>query len=350
MNNKKLRLSFSSTGDYKTCPYKYKFKYIDNLVSKDQGASLAFGGAIDKAIEGLLLGSEDYFDIFLNDKSRGWNNSFDDSNIFYTRRDYNDSIFGDSDLLKIKSWENELGTTLNKALDAEKSKKYKRFNGNNLKLFNRCCWLSMIRLGFLMLDAFYKKVKPNIEEVIAVQKNIRFNLGDSVSVIGYIDLIVRYKGVDKPVIFDIKTSRMSYDKDKILLSDQLRIYNYAYEKKYGRHKVGYIVLIKTLDKEFKCSKCNKEKPQGSKARNCVENGCEGKYIKQYVVNPQILIDEYSREDLDNYLKEFINVAKLIKSGLFYKNYEGCHKYNALCAYYGICHFNKDDNLIKRGEK
>jgi len=205
----------------------------------------------------------------------------------------------------------------------------------------------MMRLGMMMLDAYKNKVMPQITKVHATQKKIEINFGDKVGVVGYIDLIADFEGHNTPIILDNKTARNTYDFDAILRSDQLRIYLQATKDKYKTNKVGYIVLPKTLETAFKCDTCKKEKPKGERARKCLEEGCNGNYIKQYTVEPQIMIDEYSEEDLKSYMSEFINIAKLIKSGLFYKNYDSCMKYNSKCAYYNLCHYGNSLGLVNK---
>jgi len=111
---KKNKVSYSSIDTYSRCPYLYKLKYVDKIKSDEHGASLDFGIIIDY-VSGLMFSElksdkkSDYFDIFMNYKSkdkddnvRGWNLVYDDPNIHYVTNDLDRDLLEPEDLANIK--------------------------------------------------------------------------------------------------------------------------------------------------------------------------------------------------------------------------------------------------------
>jgi hypothetical protein len=358
---KKITLSHSSCSTYKDCPEKYYLSRVDKIKPIQQGASLSFGGAIDNAVQFILesfqtLGklnfklSDEVFnsviDTFLTDNNKGWNRILGNTNIKYSAKDYDGSVITEEDLSLINEWADELKVTQDEAVSAFKQKKYKGITRQQELMYDRLNWLSLRNKGVLMLQAFMRDILPNVEEVVCIQEKIEGEISDNVGVVGYLDFVLRYKGYEKPVVFDLKTSAMMYEDDDAKLSDQLMLYLLAVGEKYQTNLVGYIVLLKQMDSDSVCSKCSSIKNSLHKTCNVNKNGvrCNGSWTTVKKGKTQLLVEEISPTTLESFQEGFSNMAYTIEHGRRYKNLDNCKKYGA-CDFYAICHFNDFSNFI-----
>jgi len=353
---KKLTLSHSSCSTYKDCPEKYYLSRVDKIKPIQQGASLSFGGAIDHAVQLLLvsfqtLGKLNFkltdevlysvIDTFLTDKDKGWNRILGNTNIKYSAKDYDSSIIDNEDSELINQWASELKVTQDEAIAAFKQKKYKGITRQQELMYDRLNWLSLRNKGVLMLQAFMRDIVPNIEEVVCVQEKIEGEVSEGVDVVGYLDFVLRYKGYDRPIVFDLKTSAMMYEDDDAKLSDQLMLYLSGVGEKYQTNLVGYIVLLKQMDSDSVCSKCGNVKNSSHKTCNVEKNGvrCNGDWNTIKKGKTQVLIEEIKPTSLDSFQEGFSNMAFTIENGKRFKNTESCNKYGR-CEFADLC-WNND---------
>lgn len=347
-------MSHSRINAFKTCPEKHALRYIDRVKPIEQGASLAFGSAVDTALTALLRakkkGSDaripDNFNfvkyVFEEDEKYGWKHSFDVDKNRYTSSDYNASVFTEADLKTIAKWESELGITQKDAVSGQKQRKYKPFKGNTLKLYNRLAWLSLLRKGHLMLEAFLRDIYPNIREVIAVQHRIDGDVEGVASVIGYIDLICMYGEYEKPLILDIKTASSPYDESNCIdLSEQLHLYTGAVGEELGSTLTGFIVLLKNPSRgETVCSKCGHIKDSRHKTCNNEVDGerCAGEWKDGPLIgDTQFILKELDWDTIKSFLQDFNNCVKVASTGIRYKVRDRCLDYG-MCDYYHLCHY------------
>lgn len=351
---KKILMSHSAAQSWKTCPELHYLKHIARVSPKHQGASLAFGIAVDIALCYLLerkkegkedIGKSYYKNIFVQDAKRGWDLSFDSEILRYRKADYDaNMLLDESDT--IKKWEKELNTTESRALQAERQKDHKKMSTNDLKMFNRLCWLSLKHKGLLMLDAFEKQVLPKIKKVIAVQFKITGEVNGVARVGGYIDLICEYEGKDlygnkinAPVVFDIKTSSSYYDNNRIMFSEQLHLYLNAVGEGLKTDYVGFLVLLKFPKIKYICSKCGFIKESRHKTCNNEIDGkrCNAKWGKKLEGQVQELVDIIPKERQKDFLDSFSELAVLMSQGKRVKNYDACFKYG-MCDFFHLCHY------------
>jgi len=369
MADKKTKMSYSAMSDYYKCERYYYLTRIERWDSPEEGASLRFGGAVDAGIMSVLEKTGNPYVDFMNkvekidgkpDRYRGWFFSFDNPNVLYTQYDYSAILLESIDKIEndklITYWEKELGVTQADTIKRKKKEKYKKFNGNYLKMFQRLCWLSMKHKGFLMIDAFKRDIMPKITKVHSVQKEVSGVITEKVDWFGLSDLVCDWEGYDKPIIFDLKTSRLLYDADSVMTSDQLRIYNNLLTQ-YNTNYCGYIILPKNPSNNFVCDSCKKDKPKGSRKRNC-EFCDDGKYVATPVIIPQVIISEYKTDDLEEYAKERKYKTKEILwkrdkvlenpdyRYIFTRNMTNCKKYG-LCKMYKMCINGDKSGYIKR---
>jgi len=356
-DRKKLPLmSFSAASTWKDCGERHYQQYIARVKPKEVGASLAFGIAMDVAAGYLLErkqegkeqeGIRDCKDVFLSDKDSGWENYFDDLSQKYSKADYDLDVLEPADKTLVKQWEKELKSKVTYVTKDEKVRK-KPLTVDETKLFNRVSWLSLKRKGLMMLDAFILEVLPKIKKVIAIQHKIKGKVGNIARIGGYIDLICEFEGYDRPVVFDMKTSASYYDKDKTMFSEQLLLYLNAVGKDLDTKLVGFIVLLKFMKKDSKCSVCGKKKKKGSRYRTCpVEKKgqrCGGEWTVDCKGHTQVMVDEISKEKQEQGIKSFASTARLATQGVRYMDLRRCFDYG-LCPYFHLCHYNDRDKYI-----
>lgn len=319
------KYSFSSITKFLECGYFFKLHYLDKIRPTEEPSALSFGGAIDKAF-GVMLAGGDYNKTFLEEwsmtKILTGNEKFSKSDL-------------DSDLLPAR----DPGLQVSE---------------------NYLTFLSLRTKGQIILDALHKKLMPQIESVLAVQAPISLanQDGEGDEFIGFIDLIVKLKGYDKPIIADLKTTSVKYEKDSVKKSPQLTIYTYAAGEKYNTNLAGFFVVSKKLikTKHQTCKSCG-HKEINSRAKTCTKENpkrCGGEWEVQltFDADVDIIIDEITTVQENAVLDTIDNAHSLIKQGVFEQNKGNCiHPvYRKKCPFYGLCHEGKMDGLVIKGEK
>jgi hypothetical protein len=359
------RLSHSSATKFMTCPTAWRYHYKDRLRSKEQKAALLFGSAIDTALQDMLKHSRDPVASF----SEAWKFAEVNGKKVYlptcTEIVYSNSDF-DKDLLTIDDL-NYLGPTkVEKLFEIIKKKEEVGFHGlehSEKEILNDANWLCLNRKGLLMIKAVQEKVLPNVEEVLGVQEYVTLENSTGDSIIGYADLVCRWKGLKYPVVFDFKTSSIKYDRDSVLTSPQLTLYVHALEEKFQTRLAGFIVLQKRIQKNKtkKCSNC-KFDGTGSRAKTCtneLDDGdlgkrsrCGSEWIE--TLNPEVEVDiiineiPQATEDLVIENLDYINTA--IKTNSFHRNLNSCVMAWGKCEFYNKCYKGDDSGLIVAEER
>jgi hypothetical protein len=357
--SKPLNISYSSTSCWKRCAEMFYLQYLLGVQPKEEGASLAFGSAIDTAISFVLLAKKNKIlepsldkinDMFLNDAHKGWKLTYDTDKLHYTKYDVDLKVFKKDDWDVIGLWERELGVSTEQTRKAFNKKAYTKMSSNEDHMYSRLAWLSLRNKGYLMIEAFMTEIYPEITEVISVQHKIEGRIGES-NLIGYIDLICRLKKYEKPVLIDLKTSASQYEFDSIRLSDQLHMYISYAGKQLDTHLVGYAVLLKSMVMDTYCSICGQKKVTQHKNCNAVINGsrCGGTWTEVPKASTQLLVDEIKDEDQEKFLKDLSNVTCLMESRLRFMNRDSCKDFG-LCRYYNLCYLNKLDEYKWKSEE
>lgn len=311
------KLSHSSVEIFKECGKKYQLQYKEKLRSEKTSSALLFGSAVDKALE---LGMQ----------------QFPNCN---------------KELMIAKFNECWTHAELNgKALDMTTTNlvTYSKFDYE----LDENPWISLHRKGLLMIDAFLTEVIPNIREVLGTQIEIALQNDNGDTVVGFADAIVKWKGYDKPIIMDIKTSGRLYPKNKVLISPQLTLYKHSLSDKYNTDLAGYIVFVKTINKNpLKiCTKCEHD---GSATRhekcNNEVNGkrCNGELTITFhpKVNVQILIDKIDEKFEDELLNSYDNVNVEMQQENYNENWDSCYNVYGKCQYYEYCRSGDTTGLI-----
>lgn len=366
-------ISHSAAQTFKSCHYKYHLKYVERIAPKEQGASLAFGSAIDEAIGYLLTmhqqgkveeGVANFKHLFLNNPIKGWMLSENNRDLRYGKRDYDASVLQDAaSIQQIETWQDELKTTAEAAMQAIKQEKYKEVKDYDFEMYNRLSWLSLKNKGLLMLDGFARDILPKITQVIAVQHKFEGETGHGGIITGFIDLLCMYEGYDKPVVIDIKTAAMAYEEDSVMLSEQLSLYLSAVGESLETDTAGFAIMLKAMDKKAECGKCGNVKESSHKTCNAMikkvvdvntdpsktkEERCNGQWIETPEAKTQVVIDEIPKAKRDDYLSGFSDLTKYIRV-LKDKNYSSCKDFG-LCDYFYYCHGTDEQRKDKYFKK
>lgn len=314
------KLSHSNVTKYQECGFAYKLHYIDKIRPIAEPSTLTFGGCVDKAFSAMLVPGEKTPEaIFLEEWEKAYGNN-------------PNATFSKSDL------DEELANTPQESLKQK---------------------------GLLMLKALREQILPQIETVYSVQEPITLENQDESgdSVIGFIDLVVKLKGYDKPIIMDLKTSSVVYKPDSVKESQQLTLYTYAVGEKYKTNLAGFIVLNKKIRKTRtkKCQSCGASF-LGSRLKTCSQEvpfvspvpmnvRCNGELIEttENSVDTQIIVDEVSPEAEDKVLNTLDTTLSDIRAEKFEQNPNSCiHPiFRTKCPYYDLCHNDSMAGLFKK---
>jgi len=352
------RLSHSAISRYQICPRSYKYWYIDKIKPRYQSAALSFGSALDNAINTLLSKDSDktpeqVFEYHWSFQKVANKEQYlpECLDIVYSYNDYDDELLSAEDFIKLDEKKNELKlgkettqVVFEKITARKKDKGFDNLSFEEKSFFNLVNWFCLKRKGLLMIESYREKVLPDIQEVIFVQRHIKVINNDGDSIIGVIDLCVKWKD-GRTVIFDNKTSSIEYEKDCVLTSPQLALYVYAVENEVKSRTAGYIVLSKRLNKKrIKiCSVC-KYNGTGTKFKTC-NNEIDGKRCNatwneklKISININVFIDEIPEKTEKLVMENYNIINNVIKRDTeFSHNFNNCDNvYGAPCPYKKYC--------------
>jgi hypothetical protein len=329
-----MRLSNSAIDMYSLCPQKYKLHYIDKIRSEYVGSALLFGGAIDSALNIMLLEkkkelTDDEKDEAKLNPTRVFLDKFRTAEIngkkidvlrspqvYYYKSDCDFTVLNELDynhLIYVAS-ENKvkLESVREFARTIQELKKNKVSIENKVELFyNYICWYCVAKKGIMFLDAYREQVIPRIQEVHSLQREVMLPNGQGDYILGYVDLEatltdgVRY-------VLDNKTASVPYSNDSVSKSQQLTIYSEYCENR----NCGYIVLNKRLRK------------------------------KEPRVRIQFILDVISDKQVENIFDIVGDREYNIKAGNFDGDLNNCFHWGRLCPYYNYCRSGSVEGLIK----
>jgi hypothetical protein len=377
-------LSFSQISKYLTCARSYKYYYKDRLREGTATAFLAFGSAMDTALNAMLLDYKQNKSVSVDYKK-----SFDDAwqtieinkvkydlktclKVGYAKSDFIAELFTPESFLEYQldtllycpvtakgaSIVNLPKLTQDKIEDLKhyhkevEEKKSNRaiipFSDEEHMLLNMMNWHSMRRKAHLMLDAYKANILPQIEEVAEVQKKVELTSNCGTKLLGYVDAVVKFKGNDFYSVLDNKTSASPYDDSKVKFSQQLAMYCYQLDLKHA----AFGVMLKniSLNKNKICSVCGHD---GSGARHKTCNNedsgkrCGGDWIE--TVKPeaqtQLISGNINSFQQNLVMENAAEVLEAINAGIYPRNLNTCQNiYGNPCPYLRKCWMGKEDGL------
>jgi RecB family exonuclease len=364
-----MRLSFSQINKYGQCPRSYKYYYVDKLREKTVTAFLAFGSAMDEALNSVLRDLQKNKKVTVDYKSKfdeHWqtvevnkkkHTLMDCVLVGYAKTDFVEELLSkeDKQFAKAKLFEYDVFssdnlTELKNQLEEERSQRFSLpFSTNRHKALNLLNWLSMRRKAHLMLEAYVQNIVPRIESVTAVQKQVELKSDCGSSLIGYVDAVVRFKGDTEDTVVDNKTSSSPYTEDQVRLSQQLSLYTYA----LGLKKAAYAVMQKNIrmNREKVCSVCSFESSSTHKTCNNVVDGKRCNSSWNETIKPeaatQLIVDAIEEQTQHVVVDNIAEVNDAISANVFPKNLSACKNiYGNPCPYMNACWKNQTDYLEK----
>lgn len=282
----KTKLSNSAVDKYLQCSLCYDLHYNKGIRPVTIGSPLVFGGAIDKALNHLLLNKNltQARALFLDE----WE-LVKHQDIKYSKSDI------DWDLIKSDS--------------------------------KNPAWETLQEKGLLFINAYYHEILPKIKRVIAIQESITIKNSEGDEIVGNLDLIVEMQD-GKIYLMDNKTSSMKYEENSAKDGQQLPLYYYAVRDKYKLDGIGYFVLSKKINKNRikKCKscgtinnsnhkKCNEEiiYNDGFSQKRC---NAEFKITINPTVDIQYIFNTVEESDIDRVMETFDYVNHCISNNMF----------------------------------
>lgn len=360
----KNKLSHSAVSKFQSCPKAYQYHYIDKLRPLFQSAALLFGTAVDAAITTMMKGGdkkpEDVFAYFWRFQTVNGVDTYlpTYTQIVYANSDYDKELLTDEDISKLREkYEIEPPSMLDRIYAKKEEVGFKGLEEWEKEFFNHANWLCLYRKGLLMIKAVREKVLPNVVEVLGTQEYVKLENDSGDMVVGYADLVCKWKGREKPVVLDFKTSSIEYKTDSVLSSPQLTLYVHALHDKFNTRSAGFVVLQKQVkkNKTKRCSRCEKD-GTGQRHKTCDaiidKERCNGEWIVALdpEVYVQIIIDEIPEQTENIVLENYDYINQCIKTEIFPRNFGSCIMPWGRCAYYDKCYKDTNEGLVDMKEK
>ncbi len=299
------KLSYSAWKRYMICPKSFDYHYNERLRPTGKSSALAFGSAVDEALNQLLLSNADPVKVF-----RDIFNWEDTRDLDFDDRDYDELLVGDTEFSSPE----------------------------------QASWASLRVKGRILLEAYVKEIYPLIEEVESVQQTLPNRPG-------VIDAILKLKGFGR-VLIDHKTAIRPYNPSALNDDTQLALY----ANSINIQQIGYIVLVKTIPKIKVCTKCNFNGTH-VRHRTCPQTvdgtRCRGTW-KQSIREEgliQTIIGEAPKINQELITSSISEVERAVDKEIFPRNLGACGKiYGKPCPYINKCWKNSNDGLIITPER
>lgn len=362
------KLSHSAVSRYQLCGESYRLHYKEKIRTVVQSGALAFGSALDSALNELLLPTgKNPEEIFITNFTYTKINNEEvylptHTNVVYANTDFDAELLTKEDFDFIDNHK-DLPQPKDKLEYYSNLKKRKSDSGfdslddREKSFYNIMNWVSMKAKGLIMLKGYREKILPKFDEVLSVQEWISLENENGDEVTGVVDLVARLKNGDV-VILDNKTSAMEYEADSVVTSPQLSLYVHALCDKYKTRKAGYIVLKKQLKKNRVkiCSSCNHD-GGNSRAKTC-DNIIEGKRcggVWNETIAPEVsfqfIVDEIPEKLEEMVIQNYDAINNAIQQEVYTKNFASCtNTYGGKCPFFNLCHKGSMDGLVDLKKK
>lgn len=347
-----MRLSYSQLSKYQLCPKSYEFYYKKNLKPETKSGALAFGSALDVALNSLMIerdldkAKEIFLQNFLKTDINGVIHDLKTSDkIVYSVSDFSEELLSDGDLEELKSEPFQF-KTLKERRDAVG---WDGMSKEEKLSYNKYNFLAMRRKGLLMLEAYARDILPKIKRVVEVQKRIELHSSNNKdSIVGYIDAIVELEGVDGLVIMDNKTSSMPYDQESVFTSQQLSLYSFILQQMNIQASFGaYAVLLKPIRKKLSrvCKTCGNVPEPESRHKTCNATNEKGKRCggewdttKEIYIDTQLIVDRINENFTESVIENLDVITESISKDLYPRNFQSCQNYwGGKCDYFNLCY-------------
>lgn len=357
----KVRLSHSQANKFQDCSQAWNYHYVKRIRPVTKSSALLFGNILDGAVEDYLKNRDR--DNAIDQLKKSWETAdingkvydmYDCTKVVYANSDYDQDLLTEDDITQLQAEHGEDVLDQVKSIYKQKSAiGFDLLKNSSKVILNKANWFSMLRKGLLMLDKAIELIDENVEEVLGTQVEVNLENGEGDSIVGFADFVVKWKGYEQPIVFDLKTSSIDYAEDSAKTSAQLSLYLHDLRDKYNTNTVGYMVLHKRVKKNTTktCSVCGHD-GSGSRHKTCNATmegkRCSGEWESSvsFDIKHQIIIDEPDPVVENMILNNMDSVAHSIKAEVIFKNLNACEKPWGKCPYYALCY--KDASLKDAG--
>lgn len=217
------RVSFSQYSIYLKCPHKWELDYVKDLREKDSTIHTTFGTAIHHAIQTFLqVHFGNIPDINPEDKRPNAQKYYD--------------VF-------VEKFKEEFQTITTEVHEGD---------------FDNFCKDGKNILTEVLKPANVKQYfSKNEFELIGIEVPLNIKLINNVEFVGFIDVVLKYKGENKYKIIDIKTSGSGwtkYQKESPEKYVQLHLYKHVYSKKFNVNEndidVEFFIVRRNIDNKY----------------------------------------------------------------------------------------------------
>jgi hypothetical protein len=327
MNTSKRKLSKSACSTYMQCPASYDYSYNQNIRPIRTGSPLVFGGAIDAALNRILLGGSR--DQAMADYRAAFKN-YEIGKMLPMFNDYDAELLSDEtkkellEGIRVYGYDgDDLDGTIRVLLGRVHDQI--ELSDNQYKAVDFVCRRSLAEKAALMLEAYELKVLPQIKKTYNVQKR---------SGPGFLDATVEWDGIGK-VVLDHKTSGKPYADNQCDYSLELALY--ADEEQV--FKVAYVVFIKNIKKNRikTCTECGNVVKGQHKTCDADIDGerCHGEL--GITISPeaeiQIIHGDISPEAVAAAREAQEQIGRAVEAKIFPCNFNQCNsQFGKPCAY------------------
>lgn len=330
MKNKPISLSNSAINTYTDCPHKFDLYYNKRIRTNYTKSSFLFGGAIDSAVEVMLLNKKNktHNDPYLQFLDAMHTSNINGESVViyktthckFTKGDVDLSLLSPTELVMISEFMKELGYdtkdyTVKDFWEYydEATKKKQTLEVSDFKIFSAIAFHCLVVKGQMFIPLLQKWIDINVAEVIEVQKHVEVLNEHGDRLHGYLDFVVKLKN-GKKALMDLKTSsdpKRDYPEGCVEVSQQLSIY-------YDQIDVdiaGYLVVNKKVKK------------------------------KDPKIELKTVFGKISEDNLNIVFDKIEEVLYDIKQEIFPKNEASCFAYGG-CDYFNLCKKGNMKGLVK----
>jgi hypothetical protein len=365
------QLSHSAMGMYERCPRQYKLHYRDRLREINIGSALHFGGAVDEALNALLLRKMDnltkeqevmaksdprvVFDFYWS-RLKVRNDPVPQEaatsiHLDYFKSDLDVDLLIQEDLDKLAKFIDLAGYEEKdplKLLALVQEQEKADMDVTNLGFNNYVHWMCLRRKAYMMFDCYETEIMPMIKKVHSIQKKVELPNDSGDLIIGYIDFECEFEGKEGIYTVDNKTSSSKYKASDINDKGQLPLYD-----EYTQNgKAAYIVLLKKVRKtKIKTCKICKTVTE-RRVKTCPEgkgkNRCNGDFdeVVKFSIDHQVLGKEIDEEKKDLLFEKIGVILEGIEENEFPQNRDECFQFGRKCPYFNYCREGDEEGLCK----
>ena len=268
-------ISYSQISMFNTCPYKWETKYVRGIKYDEESIYLLYGNAMHRVLQYYIQ------TIFKESAKAADNLNFDELLLNEIKSEFN----------------NEIKKNGNKEFTTKDELREFYLDGLDT--------LNYIRKN----RSLYFSTREY--DLIGIEYPLLIELTNKVSLIGFLDVVLKNKQTGKIKIIDIKTSTRGWKDDKkkdLLTNSQLLIYKQLYAKKYFLSvddiEVEFMILKQKLweNSDFKQKKIQLHSPASGKPSLNKSNVLLENFLKIFNDDGEINLNYVFKKNVGDHCK------------------------------------------------